>query len=168
MRAVTQQDYLGITLGMPPKFGQVAKAYVTKDEATFAQYLINEPGERDPLATSLYLLSYNTSGQFEVPGTALLRNIQTYLKEYRMLTDTIRLKPAYIINIKVSFDIVVLPNFSARDTIANCLTVLKVYFNRENWQVNQPIIIANLYTLLSQVAGVQTTNRITITNHTRL
>jgi hypothetical protein len=79
MRAVTQQDYLGITLGMPPKFGQVAKAYVTKDEATFAQYVVNEPGERDPLATSLYLLSYNTSGQFEVPGSALLRNIQTYL-----------------------------------------------------------------------------------------
>jgi len=35
MRAVTQQDYLGTVLGMPPKFGQVAKAYVTKDSALF-------------------------------------------------------------------------------------------------------------------------------------
>lgn len=164
MRAVTQQDYLGMVLGMPSKFGQVAKAYVTKDEATFFQYLVNQPGERDPLATSIYLLSYNVNGQFETPGPAILQNIQTYLKEYRMLTDTIRLKSAFIINIKVSFDIVVLPNYSARDTIANCLAVLKVFFNRENWQVNQPIIIANIYTLLSQVAGVQTTNRISITN----
>ena len=40
----------------------------------------------------------------------------------------------------------------------------KVFFNRENWQVNQPIIIANIYALLSQVAGVQTTNRISIIN----
>jgi hypothetical protein len=164
MRAVTQQDYLGITLGMPPKFGQVAKAYVTKDEATFAQYVVNEPGERDPLATSLYLLSYNTSGQFEVPGSALLRNIQTYLKEYRMLTDTIRLKPAYIINIKVSFDIIILPNYSARDTLGLCVKLLRTFFNRENWQINQPIILSTIYTLLDQVAGVQTVNRIAISN----
>ena len=164
MRAVTQQDYLGITLGMPPKFGQVAKAYVTKDEATFAQYVLNEPGERDPLATSLYLLGYNTSGQFEVPGSALLQNIQTYLKEYRMLTDTIRLKPAYIINIKVNFDIIIRPNYSARETISLCLTLLKDYFNRENWQINQPIILSQIYTLLDQVAGVQTVNKVAIAN----
>jgi len=164
MRAVTQQDYLGIVLGMPSKFGQVAKAYVTKDEATFFQYVVNQPGERDPLATSIYLLSFNVNGQFEVPGPALLQNIQTYLKEYRMLTDTIRLKPAYIINIKVSFDIIVLPNYSTRDTIANCLAALKVYFNRDNWQINQPIILSPIYTLLDQIAGVQTVNRIAITN----
>jgi hypothetical protein len=164
MRAVTQQDYLGITLGMPPKFGQVAKAYVTKDEATFAQYLVGQPGERDPLATSIYLLGYNTSGQFEVPGSALLKNVQTYLKEYRMLTDTIRLKPAYIINIKVNFDIIILPNYSARETISLCLTLLKDFFNRENWQINQPIILSTIYTLLDQVAGVQTVNKVTISN----
>lgn len=164
MRAVTQQDYLGMILGMPAKFGQVAKAYVTKDEATFFQYVANQPGERDPLATSIYLLSYNANGQFETPGPAILQNIQTYLKEYRMLTDTIRLKPSFIINIKVSFDIVVLPNFSARDTIANCLTVLKVFFNRENWQINQPIILSTIYSLLDQVAGVQTVNRVLIVN----
>lgn len=164
LRAVTQQDYLGIVLGMPAKFGQVAKAYVTKDEATFAQYLVNEPAERDPLATSIYLLGYNTSGQFEVPGAALYRNIQTYLREYRMLTDTIRLKPAYIINIKVAFDIIILPNYSARETIGLCLDLLKTFFNRENWQINQPIILSTIYTLLDQVAGVQTVNKVAIVN----
>ena len=164
LRAVTQQDYLGLVLGMPAKFGQVAKAYVTKDEATFAQYLVNEPGERDPLATSIYLLGYNTSGQFEVPGPALYRNIQTYLREYRMLTDTIRLKPAYIVNIRVVFDIIILPNYSARETIGLCLDLLKTFFNRENWQINQPIILSTIYTLLDQVAGVQTVNKVGIVN----
>ena len=164
MRAVTQQDYLGIILGMPPKFGQVAKAYVTKDEATFAQYLLHEPGERDPLATSVYLLGYNTAGQFEVPGSALLQNIQTYVKEYRMLTDTIRLKPAYIINIKVNFDIIIYPNYSARETLSLCIDLLKGYFTRENWQINQPIVLSPIYTLLDQVAGVQTVSKVSISN----
>jgi len=164
MRAVTQQDYLGFVLGMPPKFGQVAKAYVTKDTATFAEYLVGQPGERDPLATSIYLLSYNVDGQFTDPGTALLKNVQTYLEQYRMLTDTVILKPAYIVNIQVSFDIVVRPNYTSRDVIANCLTLLRGYFSRENWQLNQPIILSEIYTLIDQVAGVQTVQKVQINN----
>ena len=164
MRAVTQQDYLGTVLGMPPKFGQVAKAYVTKDTATFAEYLAGRPGERDPLATSIYLLSYNADGTFATPGTALLKNIQTYLEQYRMLTDTILLKPGYIINIQVNFDLVIRPNYTSRDVIAGCLTVLRSYFARENWQINQPIILSEVYTLLDQVAGVQTVQKVTVNN----
>lgn len=164
MRAVTQQDYLGMVLGMPPQFGQVAKAYVTKDTATFAQYLVGQPGERDPLATSIYLLTYNTAGAFTTPGAALLRNIQTYLEQYRMLTDTILLKPAYIVNIKVNFDIVIRPNYTSRDVIGACLVLLKGYFARENWQINQPIILSEIYTQLDQIAGVQTVQSVRITN----
>lgn len=164
MRAVTQQDYVGITLGMPPKFGQVAKAYVTKDVATFAEYLRGRPGERDPLATSLYILGYDTTGAFTPPGPALLRNIQTYLEQYRMLTDTIILKPAYIINIQVNFDIIIRPNYTSRDVIAACLISLKSYFARENWQINEPIILSQIYTLLDQIAGVQTVQKVTINN----
>ena len=164
MRAVTQQDYLGTVLGMPPKFGQVAKAYVTKDNAIFAQYIANEPGERDPLATSIYLLSYNSDGTFTTPGPALLQNIQSYLEDYRMLTDTIYLKPAYIINIQISFNIIIRPNYTSRDVIASCLLALQAYFNRDNWQVNQPIILSDLYSLLDQVNGVQTVQSVLINN----
>jgi len=164
MRSVTQQDYLGTVLGMPSKFGQVAKAYVTKDTATFAQYLAGQPGERDPLATSLYILGYDAAGAFTAPGPALLKNIQTYLEQYRMLTDTIILKPAYIINIQVNFDIIVRPNYTSRDVIANCLTLARAYFARENWQINQPIILSEIYTLLDQVAGVQTVQKVAINN----
>jgi hypothetical protein len=164
MRAVTQQDYLGTVLGMPPKFGQVAKAYVTKDAALFSKYLVNEPGEKDPLATSIYLLSYNADGTFTAPGPALNKNIQTYLEDYRMLTDTIHLKPAYIINIQVGFDVVIRPNFTSREVIAGCLGLLKTYFSRENWQINQPIILSEIYTLLDQIAGVQTVQKVNIRN----
>lgn len=164
LRAVTQQDYLGTVVSMPSKFGKVAKAYVTKDNILFNQYQVNEPGEKDPLATSIYLLSYNSSNQFESPSTALYKNIQTYLNDYRMLTDAIHLKAGYIINIGVSFDIVMRPNYSTRETIAMCLTQLKAHFDRNKWQMNQPIILSDVYTLIDKVAGVQTVQKINITN----
>ena len=164
MRAVTQQDYLGMVLGMPSQFGQVAKAYVTKDTATFARYLVGQNGLRDPLATSIYLLTFNNTGEFTTPGPAILQNIQTYLEQYRMLTDTIFLKNAYIINIQVSFDIIVRPNYTTREVIGGCLVALKSYFSRERWQINQPIILSEIYTLLDQIAGVQTVQKVAITN----
>ena len=164
LRAVTQQDYLGFILSMPPKFGQVAKAYVTRDENIFRPYLINQPGERDPLATTVYLTTYNTAGQFVDPSPALYNNIQTYIEQYRMLTDVIYLKPAYIINIGVSFDMVLRPNYTSRDVIARALTQVKAYFDRGKWQINQPIILSELYTLIDKVDGVQTVQKVTITN----
>lgn len=164
MRAVTQQDYLGTILGMPAKFGEVAKAYITKDSAIFAQYQVDQPGERDPLATSAYLLTYDTDGTFTSPGPALLQNIQTYLADYRMLTDTIILKPAYIINIQVGFDIILRPDYTSREVLAMCLTALKGYFDRKKWQINQPIILSEIYTLIDRIAGVQTVQKVYITN----
>ena len=166
LRAVTQQDYIGTVVSMPAKFGKVAKAYVTKDSVLFRDYQRNEPGERDPLATSLYILTYNSSKQFDVPSPSLFKNIQTYLNDFRMLTDAIYLKPAYIINLGVSFDIVMRPNYPTRETIAMCLSKLKAYFDRDKWQINQPIILSEIYTLLDQVPGVQTVQTVRVTNQT--
>ena len=164
LRAVTQRDYLGTVLSMPAKFGKIAKAYVSKDDVLFNKYQMNEPGERDPLATSLYILTYNSSKQYDYPSPSLFKNIQTYLNDFRMLTDSIHLKPAYIVNIGVDFDIVMRPNYSTRETISTCLTRLKAYFDRDRWQINQPIILSEIYTLLDQVQGVQTVQAVRITN----
>jgi hypothetical protein len=81
-----------------------------------------------------------------------------------MLTDTIILKPAYIINIQVGFDIIIRPNYTSREVIGACLVALKAYFARENWQINQPIIMSEVYTLLDQIAGVQTVQKVNIRN----
>ena len=131
---------------------------------SFGKYLINQPGERDPLATTVYLLSYNVDNTFSTPGTALYKNIQTYLEDYRMLTDTIILKPAYIINIQVNFDVVLRPGYTSREVLTLCIDLLKTYFSRSVWQINQPIILSEIYTLLDQVAGVQTVQKVSINN----
>jgi len=166
LRAVTQQDYLGMILSIPPKFGQVAKAYVTKDETVFKSYLVDEPAEKDPLATTVYLTGYNSSKQFAPPSPALYKNIQTYIEQFRMLTDVINLKQAYIINIGVSFDVVLRPNYTSREVLAKALDELKSYFDRNKCQINQPIILSEIYTLIDKVAGVQTVQKVTINNLT--
>lgn len=164
LRAVTQEDYLARVMSMPAQYGEVSKAYLTKDDATFKNYVADRPQLRDPLAISLYVLSLNSDGQLESPSPSILQNIQTYLKDYRMLTDAVNIKPAYIINIGCNFDIVIRPNYNSQDVVARCILALQEFFNIDNWQINEPIILGDVYTILDQVEGVQTVKTVNIVN----
>jgi hypothetical protein len=157
-RNVTQDDYLVRALSMPAKYGEVAKAYI---EPTKIQNLF--PGE-SPGILDLYVLTYDINKKLTTASRALKQNLVTYLSQYRMVNDSVNIKNAFIINIGVNFDIIVLPNFNNNIVLTNCITTLKNYFNINNWQINQPIIIRDLYILLDRIEGVQTVKNIEILN----
>jgi hypothetical protein len=164
MRAVTQQDYLTRAMGMPSKYGKVSKAFVTKDDATFNNYYVADTSVRDQVLVSLYVLGLSADGSLGTPSDALLQNLQTYLADYRMLTDAVNIKPAYIINIGCNFDVIIRPNYNGQDVIARCLAVVKNFFAIDNWQINEPIILNDLYTLIDTVEGVQTVKSVQLVN----
>ena len=164
-RAVTQEDYLARTLSMPSQYGKISKAYITKDDATFNNYMQGDISQKDQVLVSLYVLGLNGNNNLADPSPALLQNLQTYLSDYRMMTDAVSIKPGYIINIGCNFDIIIRPNYTSQDVIARCILVLQNYFNINNWQINEPIILSDIYTLLDQVVGVQTVKNVRIVNN---
>jgi hypothetical protein len=166
LRAVTQQDYLARTMSMPSQYGQVSKAFVTKDDSTFNNYMLADQSQFDPLLVSLYILGLDQNGNLAVPSPALLQNVQEYLKDYRMLTDAVNIKPAYIINIGCNFEIIIRPNYTSQDVIARCILSLQNYFDIDNWQINEPIVLGDIYSTLDQVEGVQTVKTVSIVNKT--
>ena len=162
-RAVTKEDYLVRAYSMSPKFGAIAKAYITKDDN-----LNLELGARDrvpnPLALNLYTLGYTDTGKLTSLNPAIKENLQTYMKQYRMLTDAINIKDAFIINIGVLFDIITLPEYNSNEVIFRCIEKLKDSFNITKWKISQPIILSKLYVDLDKVEGVQTVKNIKIVN----
>lgn len=163
-RAVTQEDYLARTLSMPSQYGKISKAYITKDDATFNNYMQGDISQKDQVLVSLYVLGLNSSNNLADPSPALLQNLQTYLSDYRMMTDAVNIKPAYIINIGCNFDIIIRPNYTGQDVVARCILALQNYFNINNWQINEPIILGDIYSLLDVVEGVQTVKDVRIVN----
>jgi hypothetical protein len=163
-RAVTKEDYIMRSLSMPAQFGSMAKAYVVQDTLV-SNNSGNDPLiDNNPLALSLYVLGYDDNKKLQTASTTLKTNLKTYLNQYRMVTDAINIKNAFVINIGVDFDITVIPGVNNKEVLANCLIALKNYFNIDKWQINQPIVLSELYSELLRVRGVQSVVKIDIVN----
>lgn len=158
-RAVTLRDFNVRALSMPTRFGTVAKVYAAKDN-------ILGGDERDPLNISLYILGYDNEGHLVLPSEILKQNLKTYLSEYTMLTDTVDIKDAYVINIGIQYDIVLRRDFSSVDVLLKCNEVLQEFFNTKNRAINETINLIEVQNLLNQVQGVQVVKDIRIINKT--
>ena len=68
-----------------------------------------------------------TPAQFSA-FNAILPNENDY--QYRIATDALNIKDAYIINIAVEFEIITYQNvLNKREVVLNCIEELKKYFN---------------------------------------
>jgi hypothetical protein len=156
LRNVTFDDYVVRSLSLPSQYGTVAKVYATKPNAA----------SRSISTIDLYVLSYNNDKELTTASAALKRNLNTYLSQYKMINDSIGIRDAYIINIGVNFEIITLPTANSDEVLLKCITVLQNIFDIDKWQINQPILLRNLFVALDQVQGVQTVKSIQIVNKT--
>ena len=90
--------------------------------------------------------------------------IATYLEQYRMLTDAINIKNAFVINFQIDFEITTFKNYNNQLVLLECITELQSYFNIDKWQINQPIIISEIQNLIGAVDGVQTIEHLAFNN----
>ena len=156
LRNVTFDDYVIRCLSLPSEYGTVSKVYATKPMAS--SQTLN--------TVDLYVLSYNNNKELTTASTTLKRNLNTYLSQFKMINDSIGIKDAFIINIGINFDIITLPSSNSDEVLLKCITALKNFFNIDKWQINQPIILKDIYVLLDQIQGVQTVKNIEIINQT--
>jgi len=164
LRALTREDYIVRAISMPPRFGTVAKVHMLQDQLTSTKSTTDNIIDSNPLSLSMYILAYDQNRKL-TPATSTIRaNLTQYLSQYRMLTDAINIKDAFIVNIDIDYSIVILPGFISRDVLLRCTQTLQEYFDITKWNINQPINLSNLYVLLDKIKGVQTVQNITIKN----
>jgi hypothetical protein len=160
LRTVTKDDYLIRALSMPPELGAISKAFAAPE--TIQELTIGEL----PTVMTLYVLGYDINKKLTTASTALKQNLRTYLSQYRMINDSVKIKDAFIIDIGINFDIITYPNYNNNEVILRCINALADYFAIDKWQINEPIIIKDLSILLDKVDGVQTVKNIEIVNKT--
>ncbi len=149
-RSVTKEDYVIRTYSMPPKYGAIAKAYVVQNDLLE----IGNNIEANPLALNLYVLGYTATNKLTTVNNLVKQNLTKYLGETRILTDAINIKDAYIINISVKYNILVKRGLNKYEVLLRATKAVQDYFRTEKWQINQPIVTAEVAKVISDIDGV--------------
>ena len=181
-RAVTKEDYIIRTYALPDKYGNIAKAYIVQDDQlsgtpqssyTITQDDVGKPLSEiqtripNPLALNLYVLGYNSNRKLSIVNDAVKENLKTYLRRFRPITDAINIKNGYIINIGVDYKIITKSNFVQEQVLGLVNERVSEFFNIDNWQINQPIVLSDLGYEISLVDGVASVTDINIVNKYR-
>ena len=164
-RAVTRADYITRVYSLPQKYGNIAKAYIVQDEQLeengqleVIDGIVKRVGNistiPNPLALNMYLLGYTGNKKLTQVNQAVKENLKLYLSQYRVLTDAINLKDAYVINIGVKFNIITRRGYNKNDVLFRAIQQVKNFFATEKWQINQPIVLSDLAYQISLVDGV--------------
>ena len=153
-RSVTSDDILVRIYALPERYGNIAKAYVVQDEQ-----ITTQPGEeltftKNQFGLNLYLLGYNNNRKLTKLNDVTKKNLKIYLDRFRMVTDAYNIKDAYIVNIAIKFDLLTKKGYNKNEVLLNAINEMKNYFNIDLWQINQPLVIAEVVAKLIEVEGV--------------
>jgi hypothetical protein len=97
-RAVTKQDYVSSIYAMPKSYGAVRRASVVTDTNDLRRNL------------NIYLIGESARGDFEPCSSLIKQNVKTWLNAVRMISDSIDLFDANIINLGLEINVVIKPN----------------------------------------------------------
>jgi hypothetical protein len=164
LRAVTKEDYITRALSMPSEFGTLSKVYVEQASALSVQSGNDPLIDNNPLALSMYVLAYDDNKKIENASLELKNNLKQYLEPFRMVTDAVTIKNAFYINLGLNFNITVIPGLSNKQILTDCILALQNYFDINKWQINQPVIISEIYSVLLQTKGVQSVIKVEFIN----
>jgi len=172
-RAVTKDDYIIRAYSLPAKYGNVAKVHFVQDEqlsrAGMSDNLERVITEEDigttvqslqvnkipnPLGINMYTLGYDSNRKLRTLTETTKQNLKTYISQYRMITDAVNIKNAYVINIGINFSILTKVGFNKNDVLLRCVSQVQDFFDIDRWQIGQPVVLGDIAYELSLVEGV--------------
>ena len=107
----------------------------------------------NPLALDMYTLGFDGNKKLAPLTNTVKENLKTYLSQFRLVTDAVNIKDAYVINIGVKFSILTKVGFNKNDVLLRCVSTVKDFFNIDRFQIGQPIILSDIAYELSLVKG---------------
>ena len=138
-RAVTIKDYQSRITQIPGKFGVPFRCGVFEE-----QNKIN-----------IYVLGLNGSGKLSNTSTSALKdNIATYLADYRMLNDYVRISDGRIINLGFEIDLYIDKKVTQSQVISQVINDVQAYMDINKYQMGDNIYISNLLKEINNVGGV--------------
>ena len=149
-RAVTTKDYEAMAYSMPTKFGAIKRCRILRDHDSFKRNL------------NMYVLSENTNGHLVESNNTIKENLKTWIVKNKMVSDTVDILDAKIINIAFDYTAVTRTNSSKFDVLETANRALRNHFSRLP-EVGEPFWITDIYSVLKDVEGIVDVTDVNVT-----
>lgn len=150
-RCVTAKDYIERILSLPPKYGTPFRVGVMEENNKIM----------------VYLLGINSNGKLESAlPTMLVKNIENYLRGYRMINDYVEIKSGRIVNLSFDIDVIIDKNYNKTDVIKNVINTVKKYMDVNNHLMGEEIYVGDLEKEISKIDGVVNLISLQVINET--
>tara|TARA_R110000824_G_scaffold93073_4_gene225369 strand:+ start:2935 stop:4734 length:1800 start_codon:yes stop_codon:yes gene_type:complete len=140
-RAVTRQDYITLSYAMPERFGAVKRINVIQDDKSFKRNL------------NAYVISEDANGNLVQSNTSLKNNLKTWLNKNRMITDSIDILDAKIVNFSIRFEAVGKISQDNTDVLSEAVDALSTKFAKY-FNISENLYISDIYSTLKEVEGI--------------
>ena len=100
------------------------------------------------------MLSYDTAGLLAQASDTLKLNLRNYLNDLRLISDAVDIVDSPIVNYSVKVSIIVAPNFISLEVLQNVASAIRDELDTSNFQIDQPIVIADVTSAIINVPGV--------------
>ena len=153
LRCVTLQDYQARVMSMPSQFGSVFRSFVRKDP-------------NNSMGVEMFMLTRNSQKQLTYPSAVIMNNIETYIKNFKSFSDTIKLTSGRLINIGIDFTVVPQASANAQETLMECILVLQRLFETARTNFNDSVVIPDIQARLQSLQKVRSIPNLKIVNKT--
>lgn len=141
LRVVTKDDLLARVYTLPTKFGKVSKAGCRMNP-------------NNPQAKTLYILGFDSAGRLTRASDTLKLNLRNYLNGLRLISDAVDIVDSPIVNVSVRASVIVAPSAISIEVLQAVATAIRNELNVAEFQIDQPIIIADVVSAIINTPGV--------------
>tara|TARA_Y100001973_G_scaffold36209_2_gene54567 strand:+ start:42476 stop:44296 length:1821 start_codon:yes stop_codon:yes gene_type:complete len=156
-RAVTKEDYVSTIYTMPPVYGSIKRAAVIRDTNDLRRNL------------NIFLMAEGPDGKFQKPTRLLKENVKTWLDSAKMISDTLDLFDANIINFGIEFKVTLKNNTNRQTILSKIKNSLYEEFTSVPPDIGEPLYISEVIRFLQnipEVASVPMKDGVVITSIT--
>ena len=140
-RIVTREDLIARVYSMPANFGRVYRVAVSDNP-------------NNPIGAQIFVISRKSRGYLTTSSDTLKKNLVKYLNKFRIVSDSIDILDAAILNFGINFSITIEKGYVGQVVVNAVTAKLRDYFDIKKNQINKPIVEGEIRNLILNVPGV--------------
>ena len=141
-RAVTERDYISVIYNMPAKFGAIKRASIAQDTNSLKRNL------------NVYVTSEDKDGNLIETNSTIKSNLKTWIKQHKMINDTIDILDAKIVNIGINFVAVASHKANKFSVLQEAVEIITQEISEIHMDIGESFTLSDVYAALRFVPGI--------------